>query len=114
MNYSQLHKQFMAIYFSGIYVSNFELKKIADAVGFEVDLSDRDKMFHTMIGLAKEQEKMPQFIGACVALIKGRIEGYIALSERFPDSKNVIHQWIHKANSTILLLQREVRVSAYE
>jgi len=39
---------------------------------------------------------------------------YNALVQSFPEASDIAGEWIQKANSTILLLQREMRSGPYE
>jgi len=49
-----------------------------------------------------------------IQLLQERTKIYNDLAQTFPSAAPLIQQWIQKARSTIMLLQREMRSNPYE
>jgi len=112
--FSLLEKQILALHYNGTYLSNFDFKKIAEEIGVEIDLADREKMLKTLLKKAAETGKMAQLASAMAALVQKRIAYYNNLLQRYPKAKDVILPYIQKSRSTIMLLQQRSRMNPYE
>ncbi len=112
--FSMLEKQILALHFSGSYITNFEFKKIAQEVGIEVDLADREKMLKNMLRLAKEQNKEAALFSAIANLLQERLKTYTELGNTYENARDIIMSYIQKTRSTIMLLNQRARMNPYE
>jgi len=112
--FSLLEKQILALHYNGIYISNFDFKKIADIIGIELDLADREKMLKTLLKKTKEANKENELMQAFSELFSKRVKEYQALINRFPEASEAIMPWIQKSRSIMMLLQQRLRMSPYE
>ncbi len=109
-----LEKQLLALHYSGSYITNFEFKEIADSLGLEVDLADREKMVKNLLKTSGEQNRQKELFDAVCELLQKRIKEYQQLLELYPDAKDIVGGYIQKTRSTIMLLQQRSRMNPYE
>ncbi|MRI59125.1 MAG: hypothetical protein C6H99_06445 [Epsilonproteobacteria bacterium] len=107
-------KQLLALHYNGSYITNFDLKRIAQNIGIELDLADREKMLKALLKKVQEENKTPQLIQAFTKLLNERIQEYNELSQLHPNAKEIIGSYIQKTKATIMLLQQRLRMNPYE
>ncbi len=112
--FSLLEKQLLALHFNGSYLSNFDFKHIAEEIGIDIDLADREKMLKHLLKEAAKAGKMADFVAATTKLFMRRIHRYQAWMEHFPEATQIITTYIQKTRSTILLLQQHLSTNPYE
>ncbi len=112
--FSLLEKQILALHFNGTYLSNFDFKRIAEQIGLDIDLADREKMLKVLLKKAAEEGKNAELVAAFTQMLSNRIQAYRALMERYPEAKEVIMPYIQKTRSTIMLLQQRLSANPYE
>ncbi|WP_187647540.1 hypothetical protein [Nitrosophilus labii] len=112
--YSMLTKQILALYFSGCYITNKEFQQIGKNIGIEVDLSDRETVFKKILSLAVKNEKEVEFFNEILKLLKKRFNEYSNLAQDFPNSSDVIKEWMQKLRSIDLLIKQKIRMNPYE
>ena len=112
--FSLLEKQILALHYNGSYLSNFDFKDIAEKIGIEIDLADREKMLKNLIKKANEENKFLDFVAAMTQMLNNRIKEYNELAALHPKSKEIITSYIQKTRSTIMLLQQRARTNPYE
>ena len=112
--YSMLIKQILALHFSGAYITNKEFVEIGKNIGIDVDLADRETVFKKILSKAVEENKENELFGAISNILKQRFKEYKRLSDEFPNSKEIINEWMHKLRSIDLLIRQRARMSIYE
>ncbi|HIE35342.1 MAG TPA: hypothetical protein EYP79_04010 [Campylobacterales bacterium] len=109
--YSILIKQILALYYSGCYINNKELQKLAKNIGIETDLTDRETMFKKILTVAIKEQKEVKFFKEISKLLKQRFDEYAKLANDYPNSNQIIKEWMHKLKSTDLLIKQRVAQS---
>ena len=112
--FSLLEKQLLALHFNGSYLSNFDFKHIAEEIGIDIDLADREKMLKYLIKKADETQKMADFVAAITQLLMQRIHCYQRWIELYPEAQEIIAPYMQKTRSTIMLLQQHMHTNSYE
>jgi len=96
-----LYAQIVAPKASGIYLSRWDIKEIADTAGDSMSIHPRKRMFELLMKYAVSQDRMQRVLDAMEAHIEEKIEIYEELQETFPHSKVVFQDKIDKARKTI-------------
>ncbi|SMC08634.1 hypothetical protein [Nitratiruptor tergarcus] len=112
--FSLLEKQILALHYNGSYITNFEFQQLAQEIGIDLDLADREKMLKTLLKKAMEENKMVQLIAAFTKLLNSRIQEYTTLANRYPYAQDIIGSYIQKTRATLMLLQQRARMNPYE
>jgi len=112
--YEGVERHLMALFYSGVYVTNADIVKVGKLLGLELPLKDRMALLKQIMYHAHENNMKPQMIQGFIQLLQERTKIYNDLAQNFPSSAPLIQQWIQKARSTIMLLQREMRSNPYE
>jgi len=111
--YEGLERQLMALFYSGVYITNADLVRVAKEMGLELPLKERMALLKEMMHEAYENNLKPQMIQGFTALIQERVKIYQDYAQAFPTAAPLIGQWLQKARSTLMLLQRELRSDPY-
>jgi len=112
--YNMLIKQILALHFSGCYITNKELVNIGKKIKVEVDLADREKVFKDLLAKAINEKKETIFFNELSNLLKQRFEEYKKLSLDFPNSKEIIYEWMQKLKSIDRLIKQKIKMNPYE
>ena len=96
-----LYAQIVAPSSSGIYLSRWDIKEIADVAGDSMSIHPRKRMFEMLMKYAVSQERMQSVLDALEEHIERKIEIYEEIQETFPHSKVVFEDKIAKARRTI-------------
>jgi len=112
--YEGVENHLLALFYSGVYITNAEMVKVGKSLGLDLPMKDRTALLKHIMRYAHDNDLKPQMLLGFIGVIKSRIESYEMLAKEFPQAKNVIAGWIQKARSTVLLLQREMRINPYE
>ncbi|HIO96284.1 MAG TPA: hypothetical protein EYG67_05620 [Campylobacterales bacterium] len=96
-----LYAQIVAPHASGIYLSRWDIKDIADVAGDSMSIHPRKRMFELLMKFAVSQERMEAVLDALEAHMQEKIEIYKELQTTFPHSKVVFEEKIAKAEKTI-------------
>jgi hypothetical protein len=112
--YEGVERHLMALFYSGVYVTNADIVKVGKLLGLELPLKDRMALLKQIMHHAHENNMKPQMMQGFIQLLQERTKIYNDLAQNFPSSAPLIQQWIQKARSTIMLLQREMRSNPYE
>ena len=86
---------------SGIYLSRWDIKEIADVAGDSMAIHPRKRMFELLMKYAVSQERMQSVLDALEEHMERKIEIYEELQENFPRSKVIFEEKIAKARKTI-------------
>jgi hypothetical protein len=101
-NYTEaLYAKIMPPSVSGVYISRWDIKEIAESAGDSMAIHPRRRMFELLMKYAVSQERMEMVLDAMEAHIEGKIEIYEELQETFPSSKAIFAEKIAKARKTV-------------
>lgn len=98
-----LYAKLVAPHVSGIYLSRWDIKDIADSAGDSMSIHPRKRMFELLMKFAVSQERMQLVLDALEAHMRGKMEIYEELAESFPQSASIFEEKIAKAEKTIKL-----------
>ncbi|WP_300368992.1 hypothetical protein [Hydrogenimonas sp.] len=112
--YEGVERQLMALFYCGAYITNADIVKIGRTMGLDLPLKDRMVLLKRLMLHAHENNMKPQMMQGFIGLLQSRMKIYQDLAQNYPDAAPLIQEWIQKAHSTILLLQREMRSNPYE
>ncbi|HIC78357.1 MAG TPA: hypothetical protein EYP02_04160 [Sulfurovum sp.] len=96
-----LYAQIVAPSVSGIYISRWDIKEIAEAAGDSMAIHPRKRMFELLMKYAVSQERMQSVLDALEENMQKKIDVYVELGDTFPHSKKLFEEKIHKAEKTI-------------
>jgi len=96
-----LYAQIIAPSVSGVYLSRWDIKEIADVAGDSMAIHPRKRMFELLMKYAVSQERMQTVLDAMEENMQHKIDIYEELQETFPHSKSIFQKKIDKANRTI-------------
>jgi hypothetical protein len=96
-----LYAQIVAPHISGIYLSRWDIKEIADTAGDSMSIHPRKRMFELLMKYAVSQERMQMVLDAIKTHIEEKIEIYEEFQKTFPHSKVIFEEKIVKARKTI-------------
>ena len=96
-----LYSQIIAPSVSGIYISRWDIKEIAEVAGDSMAIHPRKRMFELLMKFAVSQERMQLVLDAMEENIQKKIDIYEELKDTFPYSKNIFEKKIAKAEKTI-------------
>ncbi|SFV67411.1 hypothetical protein MNB_SV-12-529 [hydrothermal vent metagenome] len=96
-----LYAQIIAPSVSGVYLSRWDIKEIADVAGDSMAIHPRKRMFELLMKYAVSQERMQLVLDAMEENMQKKIDIYEELQETFPHSKVIFEKKIAKAERTI-------------
>ncbi len=86
---------------SGVYISRWDLKEIAEDAGESMAIHPRRRMFELLMKYAIDRERMKLVLDAIEKHILYKIEIYEELRDEFPHSSHLFQEKIDKANKII-------------
>jgi len=98
-----LYAKLVAPHVSGIYLSRWDIKDIADAAGDSMSIHPRKRMFELLMKYAVSQERMQLVLDALEAHMRDKMSIYEELATNFPHSAPLFQEKIDKAEKTIKL-----------
>ncbi len=98
-----LYAKLIAPHVSGIYLSRWDIKDIADAAGDSMSIHPRKRMFELLMKFAVSQERMQLVLDALENHMLAKMEIYAEFAETFPHSAEIFNEKIAKAEKTIKL-----------
>ena len=104
-----LYAKIIAPSVSGIYLSRWDIKDIADTAGDSMSIHPRKRMFELLMKFAVSQERMEAVLDAMAIHMKDKIVIYEELQEKFPASHDIFADKIAKANKTIAIFPSVVK-----
>jgi len=108
-DYESLEKHLLSTYFSGVYISSYDLVQIAKRLDVELALKERDVLMRKLFGEMKEQNRLNDLLAQFMLFFKDRATAYTRLGNQHMDARDIIGSWIQKAKSTDMLLKREAQ-----
>ena len=95
--------------YSGVYLTNTEIKKIADKLQIDIKLIDNHKIFAEILKLAKEQNLLVDVLSEIKILFETRLKTYDELSEKFSNAKDPIEEWQIKAKRAVRKIESAIK-----
>ncbi len=90
---------------SGIYMSRYDIRDLAAAIGVEVGIRDRKEMLKDIFIYAKQMDKLEDMLDYIINFINYRIKQYTEITEEFPHSKDFMENWIKRAERLKSLIE---------
>ena len=90
---------------SGIYISRYDIRDLAAAIGLEVSIRDRKEMLKDIFIYAKQMDKLKDMLDYIINFIDYRISQYKEITDNFPHSKDFMEGWIKKAERLKALIE---------
>jgi len=112
--YEGVERQLMAVYYSGVYITNADIVHVGKTLGLELPLKDRMALLKQLMRHAHDNDMKTQMMRGFVQVLQNRAKVYQQLAQDFPKAAPLLGQMIQKARSTAMLLQREMRSNPYE
>jgi len=104
-----LYAKIIAPSVSGIYLSRWDIKEIADTAGDSMSIHPRKRMFELLMKFAVSQERMKAVLDTMEVHIRGKIDIYKELQEKFPASHDIFEDKITKAQNTIKIFPTVIK-----
>lgn len=90
---------------SGIYLSRFDIRNIALALGVDIHTRERKEMLKDLFFYAKQLNKMKEYLDLLIQFTQQKINQYKELQEEYPKSAWIIQNWIDKAQKLIIFIE---------
>jgi hypothetical protein len=112
--YEGVERQLLATFYSGVYLTNADMIEVGKRIGLELAYKDRTALLKELMHHAHETNQKSELMQAFVQILQLRADTYRKLVKNFPATAPILEEMIHKARSTAMLLQREMRSHPYE
>jgi hypothetical protein len=96
-----LYAKLVAPHVSGIYLSRWDIKDIADDAGDSMSIHPRKRMFELLMKFAVSQERMQLVLDSLEEHMRNKMDIYQELADTFPHSAPIFEAKIVKAEKTI-------------
>ncbi len=90
---------------SGIYISRYDIKDLANAIGMDIGIRERKEMLKDIFIYAKQMDKLKDMLDYIINFIDYRITQYNDIVSEFPHSKDFMDLWIKKAQRLKSLIE---------
>ena len=104
-----LYAKLVAPHVSGIYLSRWDIKEIAEVAGDSMSIHPRKRMFELLMKFAVSQERMQLVLDALEAHMEEKITIYREFAETFPHSAEIFQEKIDKAEHTMKLFPHIIK-----
>jgi len=98
-----LYAKLVAPHVSGIYVSRWDIKEIAQEAGESMAIHPRKRMFELLMKYASNRENMERVLEALANHFEEKIAIYEEFVDQFPASREIFEPKIAKARNTLKL-----------
>lgn len=112
--YQNIVNQLLTLFFSGVYITSFDMLAIAKAVDFEFPSKNRELILKNLFLHCEKENKMPLLTQKLIGLLNDRVAQYKELTKQYPNIQEVSSLWIQKAQTMIKLIQQLNRANPYE
>ena len=104
-----LYAKLVAPHVSGIYLSRWDIKDIADDAGDSMSIHPRKRMFELLMKFAVSQERMQLVLDSLETHMREKMDIYQELADTFPHSAPIFEAKIAKSEKTIKLFPQIMR-----
>ncbi|MGE4398038.1 MAG: hypothetical protein AB7D29_00840 [Campylobacterales bacterium] len=101
--------ELLGVDYSGIYITNAELKSISEKMGIEIKLTDNHKMFGELLKVAKENGRLVEALEVIKKLMESRLVVYEELANNFPKAEDATSGWTIKAKRAIRKIENAIK-----
>jgi hypothetical protein len=112
--YEGVERQLMAVFYSGVYITNADIAEVGKRLGLELPLKDRMALLKQLMRHAHDHGKKAELMQGFVDILQERARTYRQLAQDFPRASKLLEEMIQKARATAMLLQREMRSNPYD
>lgn len=103
-----LEKHLYSLMFSGVYVSNVDIRNIMKQMGYDVALDSRENLFEELFKKAEEEGRKKEAYEKLQVLVKSRIQRYETYRSNYPAAEKVTNIWINQAAKTLERMEDEM------
>ncbi len=96
-----LYARIVAPHVSGIYLSRWDIKEIANVAGDSMAIHPRKRMFELLMKFAISQERMQTVLDSMENHMIDKVTIYKEIAENFPHSAPIFEEKIAKAEATM-------------
>ena len=104
-----LYAKIVAPSVSGIYLSRWDIKEIADKAGDSMAIHPRKRMFELLMKFAVSQERMELVLEALEEHMRDKIDIYQEIADNYPYSAPIFQDKIDKAENTIKIFPQIIK-----
>jgi len=102
-----LEKHLYSLMFSGVYVSNVDIRNIMKAMGYDTGLDSRENLFELLFKEAEKEGRKKEAYAQLMKLVQSRISRYEQLAASYPAAVKATDTWIAKSRRTIERMEEE-------
>lgn len=106
--------ELLGVDYSGCYITNLEIRDMAEKLGVELRLTDSNKMFGELLKVTKENNRMVEALANMKSLFQSRIAVYDELAQNFPKASDAIEEWQIKAARAIRKIDTAIKEAQNE
>ncbi len=100
-------KKSLSLFFSGVYLTNYDIRKIGLKIGKEYPLKERGLLLRIILkDISDSLEKREIAINSLIELLEERRNAYIGLRDSYRGSEDILEPWCTKIDSYILELKK--------
>ena len=103
-----LEKHLYSLMFSGVYVSNVDIRAIMKQMGYETALDSRENLFEELFKKAEADGRKKEAYQYLQGLVDERIGRYETLGSNYPAASKVTNIWVSQATKTLDRLKEEM------
>ncbi|MCH9814058.1 MAG: hypothetical protein K0U47_08970 [Epsilonproteobacteria bacterium] len=107
-------KSMLSLHSSGVYISTRDIVELGNKLEIELPYKTRRIILQKLFIEAKEKEQFANLVALISQMIDTKIQKLLETSQPYPSTSTIIQPLIQKANSTKMLLQRELRLNPYD
>jgi len=103
-----LEKHLYSLMYSGVYVTNLDIRKVMKNMGYDIPIDSREALFEKLFVRAEKDNRKVDAYRQLILLLRGRVERYEDLKKMYPGAKIPVAEWISKAENTIFRMRDEM------
>jgi hypothetical protein len=102
-----LEKHLYSLMFSGVYVSNTDIRNIMKAMGYDTAQDSRENLFELLFKEADKEGRKKEAYAGLMRLVQSRIDRYEQLASAYPGAARATSVWITKSQRTMERMKDE-------
>ena len=103
-----LEKHLYSLMFSGLYVSNVDIRNIMKEMGYEAALDSRENLFEKLFTSAADEGRKKEAYALLGELVEKRMKRYKTYEKLYPRASNATHVWLTKSQKTLDRIHSEM------
>jgi hypothetical protein len=109
-----LAQKLLSVHYSGMYLTGFDIATIADKIGYDSIVGNREEMMVGLLNYADEEGKLGDISTYFSSIVEDRCNHYENLRENYPQAVQSINPWILKARNVHALFTQAQHKSPYD